>query len=160
MKAKQVKEICSYYRDIPGMVRLLNAEAREIAAEYDGLNAVAMDGMPHGSTPGRPVEGLAEKAVENNLADKLQVLDVKKQILETDAAAIKDCLDAVNGRYKQVLTLRYRDKYSWGGISARMGIPDSTARNWHIRAIERMGEALDDVPMVDELLGRALRARS
>lgn len=50
--------------------------------------------------------------------------------------------------------------YSWTKISGKLGVPDSTARNWHGRAVERLGEVLEEVPMVDELAERATRART
>lgn len=49
---------------------------------------------------------------------------------------------------------------SWANISVRMGAPDSTVRNWHDKAILCLSEALDEVPMAEELLERASRART
>ena len=160
MEHRVVKEIVSYYQAVPAMVRLLKAERRELEEEYNGLQGMNMDGMPHGTTPGKPVESMVETLDENHTADRLKVVAVKIQILEMDADAIKSCLDALNGRYKTLIIMRYSRGYSWAHISLEMGVPDSTVRNWHDKAMERLGEVLEDVPMVDELAGRASRART
>ena len=76
------------------------------------------------------------------------------------AANIRGALDAVNGKYKSVIIMRLIRGYSWTKISGKLGVPDSTARNWHGRAVERLGEVLEEVPMVDELAERATRART
>lgn len=39
------------------------------------------------------------------------------------------------------------------------GVPDRTIRRWYDKALDRLGEALEEVPMADELLLRASRAR-
>ena len=80
--------------------------------------------------------------------------------MEGDAAAVRTCLDGLCGRYKRVLEMRHRFGYSWGKISVKLGVPDSTARNWYHKAVLCLGEALEDVPMADELVGRASRART
>ena len=54
---------------------------------------------------------------------------------------------------------RYRDKYSWARIAVQNGVPDRTVRWWHDKAVDRMSEAMEEAPMMDELLGRASRAR-
>lgn len=50
--------------------------------------------------------------------------------------------------------------YSWAKISARMGTADSTARDWHTRAMERLGEVLEELPEAEALARRASRART
>ena len=87
-------------------------------------------------------------------------IGVKLEVLEGDAAAVRACLDGLCGRYKRVLEMRHRFGYSWGKISVTLGVPDSTARNWYHKAVLCLGEALEDVPMADELVGRASRART
>ena len=117
-----------------------------------------MDGMPHSSAPGNPTEALAVRVIENGVKNRLQEISVQVEVLEGDAANIRGALDAVNGKYKSVIIMRLIRGYSWTKISGKLGVPDSTARNWHGRAVERLGEVLEDVPMVDELTERE-RAR-
>lgn len=55
--------------------------------------------------------------------------------------------------------MRYVRGYSWAKISARMGTADSTARDWHTRAMERLGEVLEELPEA-EALARSRVARA
>ena len=119
-----------------------------------------MDAMPHSSAPGNPTEALAVRVIENGVKNRLQEIGVQVEVLEGDAANIRGALDAVNGKYKSVIIMRLIRGYSWTKISGKLGVPDSTARNWHGRAVERLGEVLEEVPMVDELAERATRART
>ena len=82
------------------------------------------------------------------------------RFLEGDAAAVRGCLDGLSGKYKSILQLRHKCHHSWANISVRMGAPDSTVRNWYDKAVLCLGEALDEVPMAEELLERASRART
>lgn len=66
--------------------------------------------------------------------------------------------DALNGKYKEVIVMRYVRGYSWAKISARLGTADSTARDWHTRAMERLGEVLEELPEAEALARRASRA--
>ena len=159
MQSKNVKTIIRYYYGIPEMQNLLRREREDLEDEYNGLRGMEMDGVPHGTSSGKPVEALAEHLDGNNVRNRLEENSIKAQVLSTDSEVIRDCLDALNGRYKRVVSMRYRDGYSWARLAVRMEAPDSTVRRWHDRAIQRVGEALEDMPMVDELLGRASRAR-
>lgn len=159
MRRKSVKTLILYYDGIPAMVKLLDQERQGLESEYSGLRGTSMDGMPHSSTPGKPTEELAEKAEANNTWGRIQEIGVKIQVLQADAAMIRGCVDALNGRYKTLLSMKYFRRYSWAKISTSLGTPEATARRWNDKAIDRLGELLDDTPMVEELLGRASRAR-
>lgn len=159
MRRKDVKTVIAYYFEIPAMRAGFTAERARLESEYNGLRGTSMDGMPHSSTPGKPTEELAEKVEANNTWGRIQEIDVKMQVLQTDAAEIRGCMDALNGRYKTLLFMKYFRRYSWAKISVSLGVPDGTARRWNDRALDRLGELLDDTPMVEELLGRASRAR-
>ena len=148
MREKNVKEIVRYYYEIPEMVRLLKTEQREQESLYDTLKGTGGDGMPGGGGPGKPVETAVIR------------LDVRLLVLEGDAAAVRGCLDGLSGKYKSILQLRHKCHHSWANISVRMGAPDSTVRSWHDKAVLCLGEALDEVPMAEELLERASRART
>ena len=141
-------------------MELLRQEQFELENEYSGVRGIALDGVPHGSTYGNPTAALAEQIDDRNIRNRLEEISIKMQVLVADAAAIRDSIDAVHGKYKRLIFMRYLDKYSWARISAEIGVPDSTARSWCVKAVERLGEALDDVPMVGEILGRASRARA
>lgn len=56
MRYGSVKHIALYYKAIPGMLRLLRQERTELEGNYYGLRGLACDGMPRGSSPGKPTE--------------------------------------------------------------------------------------------------------
>ena len=88
-----------------------------------------------------------------------QEISVKIQVLEMDAAMFRDCIDCLSGRYKRIVKMRYLGRHSWAWISARVGAPESTVRGWHEKAIDRLSEAFEEIPMQNEILDRASRAR-
>lgn len=59
MRRNSAENIVLYYKAIPGMVKLLKQERTELEGEYDSLRGTSYDGMPYGSTPGKPTEALA-----------------------------------------------------------------------------------------------------
>lgn len=160
MREKNVKKIISYYYEIPEMMRLLRAEQSEQENLYSSIRGVDMNGMPGGGGPGKPTEAAVIHLEELGVYERLQEIRVKLLVLEGDAAAVRGCLDGLSGKYKSILQWRHKCHHSWASISVRMGTPDSTVRSWHDKAVLCMGEALDEVPMVEELLARASRART
>ena len=159
MRRKDVKTIIAYFYGIPEMRRMLADEQAELEDEYNGLRGTSYDGMPHSSTPGKPTEALALQADARNVWGKLEAVAVRVHVLETDREKIQDCMNAINGEYTRLILYRYRDKYSWVKIAVKMGITERTAKRWGERALDRLGEALEEVSMPDEILGRASRAR-
>ena len=158
MQFESVKHIAQYYKAIPGMLRLLQQEREELEGNYYGLRGLAYDGTPHSSSPGKPTEEAGLRALESGVGDRLAEIKANEMVLSADAAAIWGCLDAVNGRYKQVILMRYVRGYSWAKTGVRMNAPDSTVRNWHERAMERFGEALEELPGAAELAARQLES--
>lgn len=74
---------------------------------YNCLRGTESDGMPRGSSPGKPTETLGLRAMEHGVGDRLNEIRGKERLLLADEARIRDCLDGLNGRYKQVIVLRY-----------------------------------------------------
>lgn len=159
MERHNAELIIKYYYAIPAMKRLLTEERRDLEEECFGVRGVAMDGMPHTTTPGRPVEAAAIAYEESGAAERCKEIAAKIDALNRDAAKIRCSFDALNGKYKQVVMLRYGGSYSWGGISARMGVPDSTCRLWSRKAVECFGKAFAEEPEAHEILARASHAR-
>lgn len=159
MRRKDVKKVIAYYFGIPAMRALLANEREELETEYDGLRGTSYDGAPHSSTPGKPTEALAIQTDARNVRNRLKGISVRDHVLVRDREIIQGCLDVLKGEYKRLIFSKYRDRYSWAQIAVQNRVPDRTARWWHDKAIDRMGEALEEVPMMDELLGRASRAR-
>ena len=159
MRRKDVKTIIAYFYGIPAQRRLLDQEQAELEDEYNGLRGTSYDGMPHSSTPGKPTEALALQADARNVWGKLEAVAVRVHVLETDREKIQDCMNAINSEYTRIIFYRYRDKYSWVKIAVMLGVTERTAKRRGEKALDRLGEALEEVPMADELLGRASRAR-
>ena len=159
MRRKDMKTIIAYFYGIPAQRRLLDQQRAELEDEYDGLRGTSLDGMPHSSTPGKPVEVLAERVDAGDVWGKLEAVAVRVHVLEADREKIQDCLSAINGEYTRLIQYHYRDKYSWVKIGLKLGIKERTVKRWHDRALDRLGEALEEVSMPDEILGRASRAR-
>lgn len=158
-KFAEAAGIFAYYFGIPAMRAELAVERAELEDEYDGLRGTSYDGAPHSSTPGKPTEELAARVDARNVWNRLEKIAVRDHVLIVDRENIRGCLDVLKGEYKKLIFAKYRDKYSWARIAASNGIPDRTARWQHDKALDRLGEALEEVPMADELLGRASRAR-
>lgn len=154
-----MKKIVQYYYEIPEMVHLLKAEQREQESLYDTLRG-APDGAPGGGGPGKPTENAVIRLDELGTWERIQEIGVRLVVLRGDAAAIRACLDGLAAKYKSILQMRHKCHYSWAAISVRMGVPDSTVRSWHDKAVLCLGEALDETPMAEELLVRASRART
>lgn len=159
MRRKDVKTVIAYYFGIPAMRRLLADERAELEDEYNGLCGTSYDGTPHSSMPGKPTEELALQVDAKSVQSRMEEISVRDHVLAVDQEDIRGCLDTLKGEYKRLIFSRYRDKYSWARIAAQNGVPDRTARWWHDKAVDRLGEALEEVPMVEEILGRASRAR-
>ena len=90
---------------------------------------------------------------------KLEAVAVRLHVLETDREKIQDCMNAINSEYTRIIFYRYRDKYSWVKIAVMLGVTERTAKRRGEKALDRLGEALEEVSMPDEILGRASRAR-
>lgn len=159
MRRTDVKMIIAYYCGIPAMRELLERERCELEDKYNGLRGTSTDTTPHSSTPGDPTEKLAEKVMKQNVWNRIEAITVRDHVLESDQQEIQDCLDMLKCEYKRLIFARYRDKYSWAKIGTGLDVPDRTVRRWHDKAVDRLGEALDEAPMMDELLDRASHAR-
>ena len=141
MRRRDVKTVIAYYFEIPDMRKGFTAERARLESEYDGLRGTSYDGVPHSSTPGKPTEMLAIKMEESNAWGRIQEIGVKVQVLQADEATIRGCMDALNGRYKSLLNMKYFRRYSWAKISASLGTPEATARRWNDKALDRLGGA-------------------
>ena len=160
MRRKDVKTVISYYFGIPAMRAELAAEREELEDEYNGLHGTACDGMPHGFILRKPTEELAIRADARNVRNRLEELAILDHVLTTDSDSIRCCLDVLKIEYKKLILARYRNKYSWARIATTYNAPERTVHWWHDKAIDRLGEALEEMPMADEILGRASRARN
>lgn len=119
--------------ETPGGPRAFN-----LPANVEGVRAVFAQQKV------KPQEGQAERTAWRNIRDWVMA---------------QMAIDALGGRCKKLIFERHRDRCSWAKLAVRYGKPDSTVRWWYDSAVERLGEALEEVPMYDEILARASRAR-
>ena len=160
MRREEARIIVIYYMAIPDMLQGFRQQKADIEdTYYNGVRGINMDGMPHGTNPGRPTESMGVLAADNGAGKRLREIETRIGVLERDRELIRDSIDGLNGRYKKLLILRYQHEYSWTKISFRMKASDSTVRYWHDKALDRLAYAMEDVPMVNEILLRASRAR-
>lgn len=141
-------------------------KAREKLRERTApIKGIAMDGMPHGSTPGDSTASLAVKLADDVECQRREnELRVRQDVLRADQTTIRGQLDRLNSRYKTILCGRY--VYSdpslqkgWKTIACELRKTEITAQRWEKFALVVLGSMLDEVPMVEELLSRAYDAR-
>lgn len=112
MQFESVKHIAQYYKAIPGMLRLLQQEREELEGNYYGCVGWRMTGRRtarrRGNRRKKRACGAGKRCGRPAGRDQ-----ANETVLSADAAAIRGCLDAVNGRYKQVILMRYVRGYSW-----------------------------------------------
>ena len=92
MQAEETKMILRYFGGIEAQLDDVNIELAELRDRYNPIKGIAMDGMPHGSTPGDSTASLAVK-----LADDVEYLsetknDSKQLSNRLKWVAYKDCL--------------------------------------------------------------------
>lgn len=159
MRRKSAEIIILYYKAIPGMKKLLIQERSTLEDEYESLRGTAYDGMPHGSTTGNPTEILAVQIADKKVFERLQEINIRLQVLDADAAEIRSALDELVDKYKSIVFMKLLYNYSWTKIAGKLSAPDSTVRYWYKLALEALAKNLGELPMCDELLTRASRAR-
>ena len=59
MQAEETKMILRYFGGIEAQLDDVNIELAELRDRYNPIKGIAMDGMPHGSTPGDSTASLA-----------------------------------------------------------------------------------------------------
>lgn len=108
-------------RDLDGLryikARIAKLEERRLELEAEnGVGAINMDGMPHGSTPGNPVERMAiaraalhEKLVEAKAAAVEKELEIRQFI---DSVEPEDV--------KLIIELRFIRLMDWYDIAAEL----------------------------------------
>ena len=165
MQAEDTKLILRYLGGIEQQLDDVNVELFELQERYNPIKGIAMDGMPHGSTPGDSTASLAVRLADNeDCKNRESELLVRRAVLHSDRAAIKGQLDRLNSRYRTILAGRY--VYSdpslqvcWKSIARTLGKKEITAQRWEKSALIVFGGMLDELPMVEEILLRAYDAR-
>lgn len=76
------------------------------------------------------------RAAENGTGDRLVEIAAQERVLLMDQATVRACLDGLNGKYKQLVIMRYVHGYSWaksgGGWVRRTARPGAgTSGPWN-----------------------------
>ena len=66
MQAEETKMILRYFGGIEAQLDDVNIELAELRDRYNPIKGIAMDGMPHGSTPGDSTASPAEQSLQND----------------------------------------------------------------------------------------------
>lgn len=165
MQAEETKLILRYYGGLKKQIENINIELAELQDRYSPIKGVAMDGMPHGSTPGDSTASLAVKLADHEeYRNRENELLVRRLVLKSDMQEIRQKLDRLNGRYKTILCGRfvYDDpslQKGWKEIARELGKTEITAQRWSGFALAVLGGMFDEMPMAEEILSRAYDAR-
>lgn len=81
--------------------------------DEDGLGSVDMDGMPHSTTPGNPVERMALARVA--LHEKL--LHLKADLAEKELAIMEYIESVEQDDIRLIMELRFIDGRDWGNVA-------------------------------------------
>lgn len=108
MQKKDTEQILLYYGKIEKQLDSVNMELAELQDRYSPIKGLAMDGMPHGSTPGDSTASLAVKLADNEeYQNRENELIVRRVVLKSDLQEIRQKLDRLNDDYKTILKGRY-----------------------------------------------------
>lgn len=97
---------------IQARINRINERIAELEEE-DGLGSVNMDGMPHGTTPGNPVERMA--LARAALHEKL--LQLRADLLERELAIMEYIESVEQEDIKFIMELRFIDTKYWQDIA-------------------------------------------
>lgn len=161
MQATDVMVILAYYRDIPALLRQTESELDELNGEYNCLHGIAMDGMPHSSTPGDVTARLAEKLGDDpRRTVRLVQLHARHADLERDEALVRIQIDALGIVARNLVYEHYVKGRKWDDVP--------TPQNWSVATKKRKAEiilcglaqAFDARADGEQLLARARDARA
>lgn len=164
MQASETILILRYLGKIPDTIKLLDREIACMDEQYNPVKSASLSGMPKAGGANDSTARLGEKMALQGTGRRIAECKVQTAVLRADETAIRSQLDRLDYRYKIVLEGRYihagqNERESWRKIAGRTHWSEATARRKERFALVRLGEMLDGVPMIEEVLARALDAR-
>lgn len=156
--------ILRYLGKIPSMIEELHHEMDRMEEMYNPIKAIPLSDMPKGTAKSDSTATLGEKMAMRNKGRRLAECRVTLTVLQTDESALRGLLDRMDYRYKILLEGRYifdgkHPRENWRKLACKTHWSEATARRKERFALTRLGEMLDGIPMIDEVLARALDAR-
>ena len=116
-----------------------------IAAAEDMLGAQLLTGMPRGTDIGDPTANAAQRASTLRKAYQQRIDE-----LHADICMILDfarCVDDIVGELlpeqQEVIDRRYKNRWSWERVAARLHMSDRQARRVEERAVGRLAGYMD-----------------
>lgn len=161
MQADDVKIILEYVADIPALIRQAQRELEELDEDYNCLHGIAMDGMPHSSTPGRVTERLAEKLGDDTArAVRIVQLCTLKANYARDFELVHQQIDALGVVAKRIVREHYIKGRKWEDVQTPQNWSVATKKRNGSAALAQLGQMLDGEPDAPGLLARARNARA
>lgn len=159
MRIEDAKIILDYAADIPKKLRAIAEEQAEIEAELSCLRGIEYSGMPHGSGHSDSTADLAEKAEERGYTERLHDLEIQKTILQGDSRVIWEQIWTLNDVYRRIIKGLWMKGHSFEEMANEIDYSVSHTKRKKVEALVRMAEALEWMPMAEEIRARAYNAR-
>lgn len=160
MQAEEAKMLLEYLADSKNKLLELEKQRDELEDKYyNCLHGISMSDSPGGGGPGDVTASLACKAADWGAREQMQEIALQAEVLRGDAALIRREVNGLHSVYSAVLRDRHILGYSWKRIARETKLSERQLYRMEKEAVKRLAEALDAVPMVEELLIRARRAR-
>jgi hypothetical protein len=164
MKPDDVILILRYLGKLPDKIRRMQAEIDGLDILYNPMRGAPLNFSPKGGAPGNSTAATAEKVIELDVAARMAECTVWIEVWRADERAIKAQLDRMDNRYKAILAGRYiygpnGRRKKWAQLSGEVHWSEGTLKRKLPYALVRLGEMLDGVPMIEEILARAKDAR-
>lgn len=104
----------------------------------------AMDGQPHGTTPGDPVMRAYERIehVRELFAQEIAVCEDEMRQEQELKAAMHEAMQALKPVEREILTLRYKGGHTWEYIGIMTHMDERTARRYDESACMALGNRI------------------
>lgn len=122
-------------------IRLVNMEIEDYQAQLKDareLNAINMDGMPHGNTVSNPTEqkALTVLKIEETYLGTISYLADEAQKAQKIRAEIDGLLDELPPLYREICTARYKRRLAWLDVADECCISEAYAKELHGNIID------------------------
>lgn len=116
-----------------------------IAAAEDMLGAQLLTGMPRGTDTGDPTANAAQRASTLRKAYQQRIDELHADIcmILDFARCVDDIISELPPEQQEVIDRRYKNRWSWERVAARLHMSDRQARRVEERAVGRLAGYMD-----------------
>lgn len=144
MNRQTVRDIlCDWGNTQWRVERLMNRlKADELECDAAaGLKERVMDNMPHGAGITDPTQRAAQELIKVHNLFMARIEKARKQIstLLRDEWMVDCLLDELPNNFREVLTLKYRDRMTYIGVAQEMGCTDENVKKLERMAVDMLG---------------------